>query len=124
LNLIDAVFVNDLTVREAWSKYFSALSEQSLNSGPGFAIRDEKRRDLLMAMIDALGPKGKITTTDLMRTYTPTAIMEANYIEVWQRIKLLEDLRAEFKRRGIAYPEVDGTMTQPPRKQGTSSGPV
>jgi uncharacterized protein DUF6680 len=35
LNLIDAVFAQNSKVREAWSKYFAALNDPSLNLVPG-----------------------------------------------------------------------------------------
>ena len=55
LNLIDAVFANDSAVREAWTRYLTALNDASLSVGPGFAIREEKRRDLLLEIVKALG---------------------------------------------------------------------
>ena len=125
LNLIDAVFAENLTVREAWSKYFAALSDQSLSCASGFAVRDEKRRDLMIAIVESLGLKNKITTSDLLRTYTPTTIIEIEHLAVWERIKRREDLRAEFIQRGIGFPDfVAPVYPLPPLpKTSTTGGP-
>jgi hypothetical protein len=105
LNVIDAIFADNQKVREAWSKYFVALNDASLSTTPGFAIRDEKRRDLLTAIIECLGLQHQITTSDLLRTYTPTTAVEIEYLAIWERIKRREDLRAEFVQRGIGFPD-------------------
>jgi hypothetical protein len=90
---------------DAWSKYFATLIDQSLNAGPGFAIREEKRRDLMIAIVECLGLQKKIATSDLLRAYTPNAINEAEHLAIWERIKRREDLRAEFIQRGIGFPD-------------------
>jgi hypothetical protein len=105
LNSIDAVFAENAKVRDAWSKYFAALIDQSLNAGPGFAIREEKRRDLMTAIVECLGLQKKITTSDLLRAYTPNVIIEIEHLAMWERIKRREDLRAEFIERGIGFPD-------------------
>lgn len=123
LNLINSVFVNQTHVREAWSKYYSALSDQALNDGPGFSIREEKRRDLMIAIINVLGLERKITTSDLLRTYTPTAIIETEYLAIWERIKRREDLRAEFIKRGIGFPDFVAPRYSSPAKAAEPSTP-
>jgi hypothetical protein len=105
LNLIDAVFVDDPEVREAWSKYFSDLSNQNLNDATGHAIREDKRLELMMAIITSLGLKKKISTADLLRSYAPTIVVEAENLAIWERIKRREDLRPEFIQRGIGFPD-------------------
>jgi hypothetical protein len=105
LNLIDAVFVDDANVREAWSKYYSALNDPNLQNLPGYTIREEKRRDLLTAIIRSLGLQNKLSTSDLLRAYAPAAVVEAETLAVWERIKRREDLRAEFITRGIGFPD-------------------
>jgi hypothetical protein len=106
LNLLDAVFAGDSAVREAWTKYFTALHDNSLNTDQGFAIREEKRRDLMMEIIKALGLQKQISTSDLLRTYTPTTIAEIEHLAIWERIKRREDLRAEFIQRGLGFPDL------------------
>jgi hypothetical protein len=51
LNMIDAVFVDDSNVREAWSKYYAALNDSNLQNPPGYAAREEKRRDLMIEIV-------------------------------------------------------------------------
>ncbi len=127
LNLIDAVFAEKENVREAWSKYFSALNDQTMNSGVGFSIREEKRRDLMMAIVDVLGLRKKISTPDLLRTYTPAAVVEAEYLAIWDRIKKREDLRKEFIERGIGFPDFSppyyppSQTTEPPASSAPPS---
>jgi hypothetical protein len=122
LNLIDAVFADSATVREAWSKYFAALNDPNLNSAPGFAVRDEKRRDLMMAIVACLGLQKTITTADLLRAYTPTTTIEAETLAIWERIKRREDLRAEFIQRGIGFPDFT-PVAYPVQPRPPQSGP-
>jgi hypothetical protein len=105
LNLIDATFVDKPKVREAWSKYYAALSDSNLNVAPGYAVRDEKRRDLLITIVECLGLQNKITTSDIMRAYVPTVVIETEHLAMWERIKRRADLRAEFIARGIGFPD-------------------
>jgi hypothetical protein len=106
LNSIDAVFARNRNVREAWSKYFSALNDGNLNNPPGWAIREEKRRDLMTSIISSLGLARQISTSDLLRTYSPTVVVQEETLAIWERIKKREDLRDEFIRRGIAFPDL------------------
>ncbi len=105
LNLIDVTFVDKPKVREAWSKYYAAMNDNNLNVSAGFAVRDEKRRDLTIAIVECLGLQKKITTADLLRTYVPTAVIETEFLILWERIKRRTDLRAEFIERGIGFPD-------------------
>lgn len=123
LNLLDAVFVDDSNVREAWSKYYAALNDANLNNPTGTSIRDEKRRDLLIAIIASLGLSKKISTSDLLRTYAPTAIVEAEMLTIWERIKRREDLRSEFIARGIGFPDFTPAYYPPQASSPTSTVP-
>jgi hypothetical protein len=76
LNMIDVVFADDHAVREAWTRYITTLNDPALNEGIGFAIRDEKRRELLLEIVKSLGLAGKISSTDLLRSYMPTFAAE------------------------------------------------
>ena len=40
--------ISDPAVREAWTRYYTALNDPALNVGAGFALREEKRRELLL----------------------------------------------------------------------------
>ena len=45
LNLIDAAFADNSRVREAWTRYYTVLNDQSMNAAPGYSIREgEKTR--------------------------------------------------------------------------------
>jgi len=112
--LIDTVFVENPKVREAWSNYFVAINDSAFNSPAGYSIREEKRRDLIMAIIEALGLSKKISSADVLRTYTPNAIVEAEHLAIWERIKRREDLRAEFIKRGIGFPDFVPVIYPPP----------
>lgn len=103
--MIDAVFADNAKVRDTWSKYFAALNDPNLYVPTGFAIRAEKRRDLMIAIVECLGLQNKITTSDLLRAYTPSAIIEVEHLAIWERIKRREDLKAEFIQRGIGFPD-------------------
>jgi hypothetical protein len=122
LNMIDAVFADDTNVREAWSKYFSALSDANLQNAPGFALREEKRRDLMVAILTCLGLQNRISTSDLLRTYAPTVVIEAETLAIWEKIKRREDLRPEFIARGIGFPDFVPTYYAPQPQQPTQPG--
>lgn len=76
INSIDAVFVDDKEVREVWSQLIGLMNDPNANNPAGYAMRDAKRRDLLLAMAESLGWKNKITSADLMRVYQPTFMAE------------------------------------------------
>ena len=40
--------ISDPAVREAWTRYYTVLNDPALNVGAGFALREEKRRELLL----------------------------------------------------------------------------
>jgi hypothetical protein len=67
LNMIDAVFADNHTVREAWTRFIAAMNDQNLNAGAGYAIREEKRRELLLEIVKALGLQRKISSAELLR---------------------------------------------------------
>jgi hypothetical protein len=104
LNSIDLVFVNDLSVREAWSKYYVAIVDENLNNQVGFRIREERRRDLLLSMINAMNMSDRISTTDLLRTYTPVLMGDLAYIGMLERTATIARLREELGKRGIPDP--------------------
>lgn len=113
LNLIDVIFVDNSNVREAWSKYYAALSDSNLQNPPGYAAREDRRRDLMIEMVKSLGLENKISTADLLRAYTPTVVVEVDNLATWERIKRRTDLRAEFIARGIGFPDFDPPFYPP-----------
>ena len=94
LNLIDAIFVDNDAVREAWTRYFAVLSDQALNNPVGWSFREEKRRDLLLAMVASVKWAGKLSSSDLLRTYIPQMVQEQtriSYLERQIKLKQLEE---------------------------------
>jgi hypothetical protein len=104
LNLIDAVFANDPAVREAWTRYYAALLDPNFNVGPGYAIREEKRRDLLLEIVKGLGLARKISSADLLRGYMPAYAQDAQYVAYLERMYKRAHYEEELKRRGITIP--------------------
>jgi Family of unknown function (DUF6680) len=104
LNLIDVVFADDAGVREAWTKYLAALNDGSFNEGPGFAIREEKRRDLLLQIVRALGLSRKISSAELLRSYMPAFALETQQLEWLERLHKRALYQDDLKKRGIAIP--------------------
>jgi hypothetical protein len=113
LNSIDAVFADNPAVREAWTKYYAALQDQNLNVNPGYAIREEKRQQLLLEMIKALGLARKISSAELLRSYTPTFSMDNIYVGLLERIQRKAALEEDLKRRGIPLPPWVGATPAP-----------
>jgi hypothetical protein len=105
LNLIDAAFVDDAAVREAWTRYYTALNDPNMNAGAGFSIREERRRDLLLEMVKALKLTRKISSADLLRTYLPTFVAETTHVAVLERMHKRALLQEELTRRHIAFPQ-------------------
>jgi hypothetical protein len=104
LNLIDAAFVDVPTVREAWTRYYTALNDPALNGGPGYSIREERRRDLLLEMVKALGLTNKISSADLLRSYTPDFIYQSFKLDVLERMHKRAFLEEDLRRREIEIP--------------------
>lgn len=74
LNLIDAVFAKDRPVKEAWSRFYATLSDPNMNTPPGAAIREEKRRDLILSIAGTVGLAQQISTSDVLRSYAPAML--------------------------------------------------
>jgi hypothetical protein len=112
LNLIDAAYAGDSAVREAWTRYYAALSDPNLNEGQGGAIREDKRRDLLLEMVRALGLARKISSADLLRGYMPTFALEAAQLAQLQRKAALEEMNRRANPGGPAAG--NGAASPPP----------
>jgi len=109
LNMIDAVFLTDQDVREAWSRYFAALNDGRNQNPAGWAQWDEKKRELILAMARNVGLGKVITTADILRTYQPT------FMSNQEKLSLLElDIRlaqAEAMARQLGLPSVNAPPT-------------
>ena len=117
LNSIDIIFVNEHEVRDAWTKYYNALNDAGLSNPPGYAVREEKRRDLINSIIKCLGLENKITTADILRAYTPTTMVEIEHLAMWERIHKREELKKYFEANRIGYPDYAAPF-YPPREPG------
>jgi hypothetical protein len=107
LNLIDAVFARDHAVREAWTRYNAALSDQQNNNPAGFSKREEKRHELILAMIGAVGLQRYISLADVLRTYLPMYISkldEVTFIELEIRHAEARKRAKELKLPGYSDP--------------------
>ena len=105
LNLIDAAFADNRAVREAWTRYFTALNDPNMNAAPGYSIREDRRRDLLLEMVKALKLGRKISSADLLRTYLPTFIAENTHVAILERMQKRASLKEDLTRRRIAFPQ-------------------
>jgi len=119
LNLIDAVFADDPDVREAWTRFLATLTDPSMNEGAGSGIREERKRDLLLAMVKALGLQGKISSADLLRTYLPTFVAEQTRVDFLERRYKTAWLEDELRKRGIVIP---GILDEGPTVQSSAAG--
>jgi hypothetical protein len=86
---------------------------------PGYAIREERRRELLMAMAKSLSWTRAISTADILRTYGPRASVEQWYVETAQRQVQIAALREELARRGIRDPMPELNVTE-----AAAAGPI
>jgi hypothetical protein len=120
LNLIDAAFSDNPAVREAWTRYYTALSDPALNDAHGGSIRADKRHDLLLAIVKALGLSRKISTAELQRGYMPTFVVEMAQIADAQRKAALETIR----QLGTARPTGTATGNGITPPQAPDDGPV
>jgi hypothetical protein len=120
MNLVDVVFAKDRPVREAWSRYYAALSDSSLNAPPGLALREEKRRDLILAIAKAVGLEDDITTADVLRAYGPTLSAKEDQLHLLRVDIELAEARAratEMKLPGWSFPP-----SEPGGPQGPGGG--
>ena len=123
LNLIDAVFTDNFEVREAWTRYFAVLSDNALGNPVGFSLREEKRHELLLRMVDAVNLKGKISSADLLRAYTPTAVGNQNIINYWDQQIKLQQLEKIFVEQGIPFTPMSAFNHSTPHTQQPPNTP-
>jgi hypothetical protein len=126
LNLIDAVFADDPAVREAWTRYYTALNDGNMNSDIGGSIREEKRRELLLEMVKALKLAKKISSADLLRTYLPTFVAEDTHVAILERIHKRAVLEEQLTQRHIDFPrrpeQAPPASPPVPQQTGPSAG--
>jgi hypothetical protein len=123
LNLIDVAFVEDFLVRDAWTRYYASLTDQQLQNPAGWAVREERRRDLLSAMVESVKWKGKISTADILRTYTPEFVHKQGLNSVMEVEVKAETYRREMQRLGLR-PIVEAPVAEQPPALSQSPVPA
>lgn len=78
LNMVDVVFRNSTEVRSLWHEYFNMLGNEGLANPLGFAQRNKKYLELLVAMAKDVGYGRTLTHLDIDRVYTPTGLAKYN----------------------------------------------
>jgi hypothetical protein len=91
-------------VREAWTRYIATLNDPNLNVGVGFAIRDEKRRELLLEIVKTLGRQQKISSAELLRAYIPTFVVESAHLAMVERTYKRALYEEYLRTHGIPFP--------------------
>ena len=74
LNLIDVLFHDVKSVRDAWEEVFVALSDTRLGTPEGGRVRQDKINGLLRAMAKHLGYEREFSTADFERVYHPEVL--------------------------------------------------
>lgn len=74
LNLIDVLFHDVKSVRNAWQELYAAYCDQGLSTPEGGRLRIDKRNKLLMLIADHLGYANEFSHADFERVYIPEAL--------------------------------------------------
>lgn len=91
-NLIDVVFIECRSVRDAWAEFFASLDEAK-----GIPEHEKNRRFrvLLLEMAKDLKLDTGLRLDDFERVYYPTALAEENSVRMLQRQAALRQLRGD-----------------------------
>jgi hypothetical protein len=118
LNLIDVAFARDRAVKEAWSRYFATLNDQGLNDLAGRAIRDEKRRDLILAIAGVVGLAEQLTSADVLRAYGPTVVAKSDELMLLDLdIRLAEARQKAWDMKLSGWRQPPSPPPPPPQQQ-------
>ena len=90
LNLIDAAFIDQFDIRQAWAKLLESLEPRSRATE---LEKKDRLRALLQAMSASLGLEGRLTISDLDRVYAPSAASEGYRINVTQNRTTLRPMQ-------------------------------
>lgn len=90
LNAIDIVFLDDKSVRDAWSELYITLGQQPLDNNKVM----DKLRELLKLMAISLGLSESLRTDDFSRVYYPTALADEHQVRTMQREQMKKQLEA------------------------------
>lgn len=91
-NLIDVVYNESRTVRDAWADFHSAMDTN--NNVPDHA-KQEKFRFLLSRMAVEIGLADQLRADDLNRVYYPNALAEEEHVRSLERKSAIDRLSAK-----------------------------
>jgi hypothetical protein len=111
LNLIDVVFHDCRSVREAWAELF--LSFDGSKKIPSH-VQEERTRKLLTAMAVNLGLGDELRSDDLGRVYYPNALAEEEYVRQLERQATKARLEGQAPTANTAPPK---TSPWPPKPE-------
>jgi hypothetical protein len=79
-------------------------------------------------MVKALGLTKKISSADLLRTYSPNFVAEESHLETLERLHKRVTLEAELNARGVSFPpcvvplNLNRGQNRPPQPPTSSVG--
>lgn len=76
---------------------FATLNDPGLNDTAGRAIREEKRRDLILAIAAAVGLAKDISSADVLRAYGPMAVAKEGELTLIETDIRLAEAREKAK---------------------------
>jgi hypothetical protein len=116
-NLIDVVFIDNFSVREAWAKFHEALDP---NKKATELETRNRQRELLSAMANDLELSGKLGVADLERLYYPTSMEEERLVQTLSRQSLLRQVSGQ----GAPAANTATVMSTWPPRPGETTPPV
>ena len=105
LNLIDAVYADEPSVREAWTRYYAVLNDPNIFSAGtvGTALAEEKRRDLICAMTATTSWTKNLTSADIMRAYGPKGFTDSSNLTFWENRFKMHDINDKASKHGYDF---------------------
>lgn len=104
LNVIDVLFHDVKSVRDAWQDLYAAYLDARLQTEEGGRIRQDKLNALLTAMASHLGYRDRFSSADFERVYNPEVLNRLYLNQVMQANKTFEELQAQRSTRSVAAP--------------------
>ena len=90
-----------------YSMFSASAAGCSLRAGA--SIREERRGELLLAIVKSLRLTNKISSADLVRTYLPQFVLDDNYVAMLDRMHKKAALEEDLTRRHIPFVPLDST---------------
>lgn len=111
LNIIDAVFHDARSVREAWVDLYSGFSSPAVMQSGG--INDKITR-LLREIAKDIGLGDQLGQADFIRTYTPEALVQERIVRDLERKQALERLQTNTSPAANSEPRSISAFPPPP----------